>query len=435
MTRSDSGDGDGAKPPRFHYAWTITAVAFVTFLVAAGIRSAPSVLIVPLEQEFGWSRSAISFAIGVQLLVYGLIGPFSAGLVDRFGLRKVLLGALLVMIVSFGGTLGISQSWQLSLVWGVGTGLGTGCAALVLAAVIANRWFVARRGIAIGVMTGSAATGQLIFLPLLANIVTHFGWRPSIWVACAAAAAVLPLVFFLVYDRPSDVGLKPYGVPRDTPDEPLPQRANPFTASFSALGEAIGSRDFWLLSASFFVCGASTFGLVGTHFIPACLDHGISAAGAADILAAMGICNVIGTLASGWLTDRFDSRYLLFWYYGLRGLSLLFLPYAFDQSYWGLGLFGLFYGFDWITTVPPTVRLTSSIFGVRKAGIIYGWIMVMHQIGAAVFAYASGVLRTDLGTYDGAFIASGAICIVAALLVLRIGRPQAATPRPALAGA
>jgi sugar phosphate permease len=428
-------DTERAIPARRHYAWTIIAVAFVTFLVSAGVRSAPSVLIVPLEQDFGWTRAAISFAIGVQLLVYGLIGPFSAGLVDRFGLRKTLLAALTVTSVSFGGTLLITEPWQLSLVWGVGTGLGTGCAALVLAAVIANRWFVARRGMAIGIMTGSAATGQLIFLPLLANITTHFGWRMSVWIACGAAAAVLPLVYFLIYDRPRDVGLKPYGVPADTPDAPLPPRVNPVTASFAALGEAVGSRDFWLLSASFFVCGATTFGLIGTHFIPACLDHGISALGAADMLAAMGVCNVIGTLASGWLTDRFDSRHLLCWYYGLRGLSLLFLPYAFGQSFWALGIFGVFYGFDWITTVPPTVRLVSTIFGVQKAGIVYGWIMVMHQVGAATFAYASGLVRTEFGTYDSAFLVSGAICGIAALLVLRIGKPKIAPPRPALAGA
>jgi sugar phosphate permease len=424
-----------ARPVRFHYAWTITGVAFVTFLVAAGIRSAPTVLIVPLNQEFGWDRATISFAIGIQLLVYGLVGPFSAGLVDRFGLRTVLLGAVTLMTVAFAGTLLVSSPWQLWLAWGVGAGLGTGCAALVLAAVIANRWFVAHRGIAIGVMTGSAATGQLIFLPLLANIVTHFGWRASVWTACAVAIPVLPLLYFLMYDRPRDVGMKPYGVPEDAADEPLPPRVNPFTAAVSVLGEATQSRDFWLLSASFFVCGASTFGLIGTHFIPACLDHGIPETASAEILAAMGVCNVIGTLGSGWLTDRFDSRHLLFFYYLFRGLSLLFLPYAFNLSIWGLGVFGLFYGFDWITTVPPTVRLTSNIFGTAKAGIVYGWIMVMHQVGAATFAYAGGVARTEFGDYDGAFFVSGAICIVAALLVLRIGRTSAAKPRPALAGA
>ena len=424
-----------ARKPRFHYAWTITAVAFLTFLVAAGVRSAPTVLIVPLEQQFGWDRSTISFAIGVQLLVYGFVGPFSAALVERFGLRAMLLGAVTLTIVGFGGTLFATEPWHLWLSWGLGAGLGTGSAALVLAAVIANRWFVAHRGIAIGVMTGSAATGQLIFLPLLANIVQNFGWRASVWTTCAMATLVLPLLFFFMYDRPRDVGLKPYGVPDDAADEPLPPRVNPIASVFAVFGEAVQSRDFWLLSATFFVCGASTFGLIGTHFIPACLDHGIPENTSAEILAGMGVCNVVGTFASGWLTDRFDSRNLLFWYYGLRGLSLLFLPFAFGLSFWGLGLFGAFYGFDWITTVPPTVRLTSNIFGLQKAGIVYGWIMVMHQIGAAVFAYASGVLRTDFGDYDGAFIVSGVICIIAALLVLRVGRRSPEKPRPAFAGA
>ena len=426
---------EGTRPARLHYAWTVVAVAFLTFLVAAGVRSAPAVLIIPLEQEFGWSRAAISFAIGVQLLLYGLIGPFSAGLVDRYGLRMTMIGAIGLSAISFAGTTFVSAAWQLSLIWGVGVGIGTGCAALVLAAVIANRWFVARRGIAMGIMTASAAAGQLIFLPLLANLVTHFGWRTSIWVACAVAVSVLPWLYFFMRDGPSDVGLKPYGLLPDTPDEPLRPRVNPITAAFSVLGEVIGARDFWLLSGSFFVCGASTLGLIGTHLIPACLDHGIPEATAADILAAMGVCNVVGTMASGWLSDRFDGRHLLFWYYGLRGLSLLFLPYAFDLPFWGLGAFGIFYGFDWIATVPPTVRLTANIFGVQKAGIIYGWIMVMHQVGAAVFAYASGVLRTDFGDYFSAYLLSGAACFIAALLVLRIGGPSRASSGPALVNA
>jgi sugar phosphate permease len=424
-----------AERPRFHYAWTITTVAFFTFLVSAGVRSAPSVLIVPLEDAFGWSRATISFTVGIQLLVYGLIGPFAAGLVDLIGLRKTLLGAVALTSVAFGSTLLVSAPWQLSLAWGLGVGLGTGSAALVLAAVIANRWFHTRRGLVMGLLTCSAATGQLIFLPLLANIVTHFGWRLSIWVGCIAAALVLPLLYFLMYDRPRDLGLKPYGVADDAPEEPVPPRANPITAAFDALGQAVVSRDFWLLSASFFVCGATTFGLIGTHFIPACLDHGISEATSADLLAAMGVCNVIGTLASGWLTDRFDARHLLCSYYTLRAVSLLFLPYAFDHSLWSLGLFGLFYGFDWITTVPPTVRLTAQIFGLQRSGIIYGWIMVVHQIGAAVFAYAAGLIRTEFGDYLTAYVIAGAICVIAALLVLRIRAPQRATPAPALASA
>jgi sugar phosphate permease len=424
-----------AKKVGYHYAWTVVFVAFLALLVSAGLRSAPTVLIVPLERAFGWSRATVSFAVGFQLLIYGLIGPFSAGLVDRFGLRRTIFCALSLAVLSFGTTMFVSTPWQLVLIWGFGTGLGTGCAALVLAAIIANRWFVKGRGIAMGIMTASAATGQLIFLPLLANIITRFGWQTSVIVACAVGSACLPLVLFLMRDHPADLGLRPYGIPADAPDEPPPPRANPITAAFAVLGEVVGSRDFWLLSTSFFVCGATTFGLIGTHFIPACLDHGIPEGTAANILAAMGVCNVIGTLASGWLTDRFDSRWLLFWYYGFRGVSLFFLPYAFDLSFWGLPVFGLLYGFDWITTVPPTVRLASSIFGLQRAGIVYGWIMVMHQLGAAVFAYAAGVVRTEFGDYYAADLVSGVICLAAALLVLRIGRPTRASLRPALAGA
>ncbi|HXQ51154.1 MAG TPA: MFS transporter [Stellaceae bacterium] len=427
--------GVTAKPARFHYAWMIVAVAFLAFLAAAGVRSAPAVFIIPLEQEFGWSRATLSFAVGMQLLVYGLIGPFSAGLVDRFGLRKTMLCALSLTTVSFAGTLLVSSPWTLTLVWGLGVGLGTGSAALVLGAIIANRWFAARRSLAVGIMTGSAATGQLIFLPLLAAIVTHFGWRAAVMAASAIAASVLPLLYFLMRNKPSDVGLRPYGLAEDAPDLPQPPRANPFTSAISVLGEVAVSRDFWLISASFFVCGATTFGLIGTHFIPACLDHGISAATGADILAAMGVFNIVGTVASGWLTDRFDPRHLLCWFFAVRGVSLFFLPYAFDLPVWGLGAFGVFYGLDWITTVPPTVRLTTNIFGLQKAGIVYGWIMVTHQLGAAVFAYASGVLRTDSGDYYSAFIVSGAICLIAAVLVLRIGRPTRAAERPVLAGA
>ncbi|HUZ75195.1 MAG TPA: MFS transporter [Stellaceae bacterium] len=430
-----AGNTDAARPWGVHYAWVVVAVAFVTFLVAAGIRSAPTVLIVPLENEFGWSRADISFAIGVQLLCYGLIGPFAAGLAERFGLRVTLLGAIALTALSFGTTVLVSAPWQLVLVWGLGSGIGTGAAALVLAAIIANRWFVARRGFALGVLTASAAGGQLVFLPLIAYVTAALGWRAAVGIASLIALVVLPPVFFLMRDRPADVGLRPYGVPEDAPAEPPVRRANPITAAFLALGDAVRSRDFWLLSGSFFVCGATTFGLMGTHFIPACLDHGIPEETAANVVASMGICALIGTTVSGWLTDRFDSRRLLCGYYALRGVSLLFLPYALDNSFWGLIAIGLFNGLDWITTVPPTMRLTTSIFGVQRAGIIYGWVMVMHQFGAAVFAFAAGVLRTESGTYSSAFIISSGFCLAAALLVLRIARPPAASSRPVLATA
>jgi sugar phosphate permease len=425
----------GRGRARLHYGWVVVAVTFLTLLVSAGMRSGPTVLIVPLEESFGWSRATISFAIAVTLLVYGVIGPFAAGLMARFGIRATMLASLALMLAGFGMTPLVTASWQLLPLWGVALGAGTGAAAMVMGAIVANRWFVARRGLVMGLLTGSTAAGQLLFLPLLAQVVDRFGWPMAVGVGCAVTLAIVPLVLFLMRDEPQDLGLRAYG---ESPDAPVSaaSRENPFAAAFAALGLGIQSREFWLLSASFFVCGASTIGLVGTHFIPACLDHGIPEATAAGMLSAMGVCNFIGTTASGWLSDRFDSRHLLFWYYALRGLSLLFLPYAFDFSLWGLSLFGLFYGLDWIATVPPTVRLISNAFGVRNAGMMYGWVTVTHQVGSAVAAFGSGLLHDYFGSYGGAFLAGGVLCFIAAAIVLRVGRPSPDRPgRPVLAEA
>jgi predicted MFS family arabinose efflux permease len=415
---------------RVHYGWIVVGVTFLTLLVAAGIRSAPGVLLVPLEREFGWSRATVALPVSIGLLVYGVVGPFSAGFIERFGLRAVMLAALALFGLGFGLTPLVGTSWQLILLWGMVVGCGTGMTAMVMGAMVAARWFVARRGLVMGLLTGSAAAGQLVFIPLLANLVVAFGWRAAVLVACALALTLVPVVSLFMRDRPGDVGLKPYGQAATAVTAPPVAPGNPFGTTFAALGRGLGARDFWLLSGSFFVCGASTIGLIGTHFIAACVDHGIAEATAAGILAAMGVCNFIGTTASGWLSDRFDSRYLLFWYYALRGLSLLFLPYAFDLSAWGLALFGLFYGLDWIATVPPTVRLTANAFGIQNAAVMYGWITVTHQLGSAVAAYGSGVVRTLLGNYTLAFVFGGLLCFGAALLVLVI-----APPRPVLAEA
>ncbi len=409
---------------RLHYGWVAVGVTFLTLLVAAGVRSAPGVLIVPLEQEFGWSRAAIALPISIGLLLYGIIGPFSAGFVDRFGLRAVMLAALMLFGAGFGLTPLAGSSWTLMLLWGVLVGSGTGMTAMVMGAIVAGRWFLARRGLVMGLLTGSAAAGQLVFMPLLANLAVAFGWRSAVLVACGIVLAMVPIVALLMRDRPADVGLLPYGQAKGTPDVAPRPAGNPFAVAFAALGRGVVSRDFWLLSGSFFVCGASTIGLIGTHFIAACVDHGIPEATAAGMLAAMGVCNFLGTTASGWLSDRFDSRYLLFWYYALRGLSLLFLPYAFDLSLWGLALFGLFYGLDWIATVPPTVRLTANAFGIESAGLMYGWITLTHQLGSATAAYGGGLVRTLLGNYNAAFLFAGLMCLGAALIVLAVTAPQ-----------
>ena len=423
-------------PKKLHYSWIVVAVTFMAMLVAAGTRAAPSVMIVPWEQEFGWSRATISFAIAVQLMIFGLVGPFSAGFIDRFGLRRTMVIGLGMLAIGMGLLPSVTEPWQLLPILGLFMGLSTGALAMVMAAIVSNRWFIARRGLVMGLLSGSAAAGQLIFLPSLAQLVVHLGWRPASLISCAVLLVAAPIAWLFMRDTPRDLGLKPFGAAPDAPDIAPPKRANLFTSTFAALGMASRQRDFWLLGGSFFVCGASTLGLIGTHFIPACLDHGIPETAAAGILGAMGVCNVIGTTGAGWLSDRFDSRLLLCWFYASRGASLLFLPYALDMAGpWGLVIFGLFYGLDWIATVPPTVKLTTAAFGQQQSPVVYGWIMVMHQVGSAFAAYGSGLLRTLAGDYTVAFWISGGLCMAAAIMVLRIGRKKPSAARPALVGA
>ena len=423
---------------RLHYGWIIAAVTFVTLISAAGIRSTPGVLIIPLEKEFGWSRALISAALSVNLLLYGLMGPFAAAFMDRFGVRRVMVISLGLLAAGVGLTTTMHTSWQLVLLWGVVVGLGTGSTALVLGAYIANRWFVERRGLVMGVLTASTATGQLIFLPILASLVVGHGWRAAVLVVAGAALLMIPLVALFMRNEPNDVGLRPYGATVEAPQAPqLPVGGNPFETALSALGRGFKSRDFWLLAGSFFICGASTNGLIGTHLIPASMEHGIPEVTAASLVATMGVFDLVGTTLSGWLTDRWDSRYLLVWYYGLRGLSLLFLPYALGTQFLALAVFVVFYGLDWIATVPPTVRLTADIFGKRNVGVMYGWIAASHQFGAATAAFGAGAVRTWLGSYQVAFMTSGLLCLIATGLVIRIGQASKGDlvrPRPAEAG-
>ncbi len=409
-----------ARPRKLHYAWVVAAITFLTLLGAAGVRATPGVLIVPLETEFGWSRATISFAVGVNIFLYGLIGPFAAAVMDRFGLRRTMLAALALIATGVALTPLMRQPWQLVLLWGVVVGIGSGSTALVLGATVAARWFAVRRGLVMGVLTASTATGQLVFLPLLASLAVDHGWRMVSLVVAAVAVGLIPLVALLMRDRPGDIGLAPYGADPGAPPTAA-SRGNPAATAILALRDGLRSRDFWLLAGSFFICGASTNGLIGTHLIPACVDHGIPAVRGAGLLAAMGIFDFVGTTLSGWLSDRWSNRGLLAWYYGLRGLSLMYLPFAFDMSFYGLPVFAVFYGLDWIATVPPTVRLTAQIFGSARGPIIFGWIAAAHQMGAAIAAFGAGALRTALGTYLEAFMLAGFLCLGAALMVLLIG--------------
>jgi len=407
---------------------------FLTLLLGAGVRSTPGILMVPFEQEFHWSRSTISFAVAVNLVLFGLIGPFAAAMMERFGIRRLMLASITLIGTGVALTTFMRESWQLILLWGVVVGTGTGTAANVLAATVATRWFTKNRGLVVGLLTSAAAAGQLVFLPTMAGITTAYGWRPMVLTIAAIAAAAFPVVAVLMRDRPEDMGLAPYGETGGA-KRAMPAAGNPVVTAFRTLGEGLRRRDFWLLAGSFFICGASTNGLIATHLIPACLDNGIAELTGASMLALMGAFNLVGTTASGWLSDRVDNRVLLATYYSLRGLSLLFLPFSFVSLY-GLSLFAVFYGLDWVATVPPTVRLAANCFGKEKAGVYYGWIFAFHQLGSAAAAYGGGVLRTDLGSYLETFMLSGTLCFAAALVVMWIGvdwrraRPAAVAAGP-----
>jgi sugar phosphate permease len=407
-------------PTKLHYAWVVAAVTFIVLLLTAGVRAAPGILIVPLENEFHWARSTISFAVGVNLLLYGLIGPFAAALIDRFGVRRTMAVALAVTAAAVALTPAMRQSWQLILLWGVVVGASCGVIGNFLAAFIAARWFRVRQGLVVGVLTAANAAGQLIFLPTMAGLATNAGWRVMSLLLAASVAAFVPLIALLMRDRPEDLGLAPYGASPGFRPAP-PSDGNPLTLAFRALGDSARSRDFWLIAGSYFVCGASTNGLIGTHLIPACVDHGLAEVTGAGLLAATGVFSFLGGTLSGWLSDRVDNRLLLAWYYGLRGLSLLYLPFAFDMSIYGLSLFSVFYGLDWIAGVPPTVRLLSRVVGTERTGIMVAWITVIHQVGGASAAYLGGVLRISFGTYLEAFLFAGLLCFAAAAMALSIG--------------
>ena len=414
---------------RLHYAWIVAAVTFIVGLLTAGVRAAPGVLIVPLEQEFDWSRATISFAIGVNLLLYGLIGPFAAALMDRFGVRRTITLALALSAGAVALSPAMRQAWQLVLLWGIVVGAGTGVIGAFLSAYIAARWFRRRQGLVVGVLTAANAAGQLIFLPNLAELVTHFGWRVMSLVLAGTLVIFIPLVALLMRNRPRDLGLAPYGA-EGAPEPEPPPAGNPLVVAFEALGSGVRKRDFWLIAGGYFVCGATTNGLIGTHLIPACVDHGLSEVAGAGLLAAAGVFSFLGGTLSGWLSDRWDNRVLLAWYYGLRGLALMYLPFAFGLSIYGLPLFAVFYGLDWIASVPPTVRLLNRVVGTEKTGIMVAWITVIHQIGGALAAYLAGIMRGVFGTYLEAFMFAGLLLIGAAFMVLFIGaagrEPEAA---------
>ncbi|WP_407703608.1 MFS transporter [Streptomyces triticagri] len=437
MTQTTSGPEGTAAPtvqgtpppirrrtPRIHRAWFVAAVAFVTIIGAAAFRSLPGLLIDPLHQEFDWSRGTIGFAVSVNLALYGLTAPFAAALMDRFGIRRVVAAALTVISVGSLLTVWMTAAWQLILYWGLLVGLGSGSLALAFAATVTNRWFTERRGLVTGILTAASASGQLIFLPLLSWLVEHHDWRPAAVTVALSAFLVVPFVWLLLRDHPADVGLAPYGATEFVPKPPpVPGAA---TRALRVLFSAARTGPFWLLAGTFAICGASTNGLIQTHFVPAAHDHGMPVTAAASLLAVIGVFDVLGTIASGWFTDRFDARRLLAVYYALRGLSLLFLPMLLAPSvHPPMVFFIVFYGLDWVATVPPTMALCRAHYGEDSA-IVFGWVLASHQVGAALVAFLGGMARDVFGSYDVVWYASGALCAAAALmaLVIRKGRAE-----------
>jgi sugar phosphate permease len=406
---------------RLHYSWVVLGTMFLVMLATAGVRASPSVLIVPLQNAFGWDRATISAAVSVNIGLYGLIGPFGAAFMQTLGLKRTILIALSILACAVALSGFIDAKWQLFLTWGVLVGLGSGVTAGGLAATVANRWFVKNRGLAVGILTASNASGQLVFLPVLAAIAEGGHWRMVSWVVAAFAALLIPIVLLMLPESPRTIGLGPLGA--EVEPEPV-RRKNPVGMALNGLTTGMRSADFWLLAGSFAICGFSANGLVGTHLISYCMDNGIAPVAAASVVAGMGVFDLIGTTCSGWLSDRYNPRILLFWYYGLRGLSLILLPFSnFDPI--SLGAFSVFYGLDFVATVPPTVMLANQVFGRQAAPIIVAWLLCGHQIGAAIAAAGAGWIRSTTGSYFEAFIISGVACLIASLIVLRVSHTKA----------
>ncbi|MPY84481.1 MAG: MFS transporter [Actinophytocola sp.] len=418
-------------PRRFrpHWAWLVAFAGFIALVGAAGFRAAPSVLIDPLHAEYGWSRGTISAAVSINLVLYGLISPFAAALMMRFGMRRVVTCALLLVGAGSGLTVFMTASWQLLLLWGVLVGTGTGAMALTLVATLTSRWFVRRRGLVSGLLTAGSAAGQLVFLPLVAMLATRFGWREASLAVALAAFGVVPLVLAFLRDHPRDVGTTAYGAGAEDEPEAAPPPGGSAARAVRVLADVVRSRTFLLLAGGFAICGASTNGLIGTHFVPAAHDHGMPYTTAAGLLALVGIFDIAGTVASGWLTDRVDPRLLLGVYYTLRGGSLVLLPQLFaattEPSMWA---FIIFYGLDWVATVPPTVALCRQWFGRDTGPIVFGWVFASHQLGAAVAAFAAGLVRDELGSYDLAWYGAGGLCVLATVMSLRIRRAPEREP-------
>ena len=425
-------------PVPFFFGWVVVGLSFLATLNSAGIRSALPVFINPLEAEFGWSRLSISWAGGISLLIFGIGAPLTGWLLDRFGPRRVMLGGLTLLGLGVTATTLIQELWHLILLWGLVIGIGAAGMSSVLAASIATRWFVTRRGLALGILSGASSTGQLIFIPLLMMVTVASGWRAAALIMVAVSIGMIALIGFGMRNAPSDVGLEPYGSETESPpgagkgaslarsSGSAATMSGPAAPTPIGIREAVKSSTFWLLCGSYFVCGGTSSGLIGLHLIPHAIERGIPQITAAWTVGVMGAMNLVGTLFSGWLTDRMDSRKLLAAVYVLRGLSLFILPYV--TNFTGLFIFAIIYGLDWFATVPPSIYLTGETFGKQSIGRIYGWIFLAHQLGAFVSAIGAGTIFDWVGRYEPAFLIGGVMGLAAAVMALSIRSPRQIIP-------
>lgn len=430
----EMGKHDGRNPhllfsTPFFYGWFIVALSFLANLTAAGIRSAPSVLIHPLEAEFGWSRTEIATAASLNLLLLGIFAPIGGWLIDRVGARRVILGCLTTIAAGLIATVFVQQLWQLIVLWGIVLGMATGVTP-ALGASIASRWFVHRRGLAIGIMTNANAAGQVVYLPLLMAIIVGFGWRSALLAMAAASAVMLPAIWFWMRDNPAEVGLEPYRSEAlaATERQRVFARGDIRPMSISAISEVFKTSTFWILGGCFFICGVTANGLIGTHLIPHAIERGIPQLTAATAVGIMGGASFIGTTFSGWLVDRMDPRKVLSVVYGLRGSSLFILPFVSEST--ALFVFAVIYGLDWYASGPATTTIIARSFGAERVGRIFGLVFVFHQLGGASAAILGGWVRVHFGDYQIAFLVGGILGLVAACLALTVR--STAPPAPAV---
>lgn len=400
------------RQTKLHYAWVILAVTFICLFVASALRSIPGIIMLSLEQEFHWGRETVSGAVALNLFLFGLSGPFLGRLMDLYGTKTITLFMIvLVMLGAAGSTLFMKEPWQLYLLWGVLIGAGSGGTSMIMGSAVVNRWFHKRRGLALGILGAAFSSGQLIFTPIITKLNMLEGWRIStLFIVFILGLIVLPLMFWLMADQPGIKGLQAYGGNGNS-DIKLQADTNP-------MSKAMACPQFWLLAFSFGICGLTTSGLFQTHLISHGVEHGFSEMTMAVSLGLMGATDMLGTILSGWLCDRFGKRWPLAIYYAFRGLSLLLLPYV--DTTGQLMAFSFLYGLNWLSTVPATSALTADLFGKQNVGVVFGWISFSHQAGAAIASFGAGYLHQLIGDYNLAFILSGLFAFIATGLVFFI---------------